>query len=217
MVHLGTEPHEEKLATVSMMMEASSIEDDEMIQWMIDEWQAVADKRDTLCEKKLMTNVDGAPALNDGGSQKDGRELRGSNQDHSKSSTNDDEHPSNEFFPPRVYRNLNPSTHPAHADEQNLVDEEEKIHDWEALDWDDPTLVYGDSYYKDNITGEIYPIIEENEYEDYFDEFHQERELQTNRTKPIRQAPRRKMFPYIMWPTIYLQVEEIWMHLIVMP
>lgn len=180
MVHLGLDPNHEKLATISMMLEASSPEDDEMVQWMLDEWQAVADRRDSICNN--LSNISDATSAQVRG----GRDLRGSKTPQSEVEV---EKPSNEFVPARVHRHLNPSTHPAHSGEEERINEE-----LETLDPDHPRLYYGSSYRTDEVTGEIHRVLQIDDDNDV--------DADGNEIKVVK-APRHKMFPYIMWPTIW--------------
>jgi len=169
MVHLGTEPNEEKLAVISMMMDVTSPEDDEMVQWMIDEWQAVADEKEKQCADA--TSVSTTRMNNQRG-------LRTENTSTMK-----------------VHRSLNPSQHPAHVGEEKFYSA-----DTETLHWEHPSLVYGNDYRIDNTTGKIHPIILKYDKEDDDDES-KERRLQD--TIKVEKAPRNKMFPYRMFPSIY--------------
>ena len=193
MVHLGLDPNQSKVATISLMMVANNHEDDEKLQWMLDAWQAVADERDRKCDTQSPDDIRMERGLN----LRTQKDVNGQIKSHLQKRK-----PSNEYVPERVHRHLNPSQHPAHAGEYDDINEEA-----EMLDWDHPSLIYGDSYRINNETGEVIPIVIDYDNDD--DDVHKRngRNLQQRidpETGEIeRKAPRQKMFPYIMSPTIY--------------
>lgn len=214
MLHVGQDDLKHQVAIVSMMLEASSPHDDDYVQWILDEWQEVADKRDALCKQTLANNTDTVSSWrpnteqqennnnnNEDTTNTNGRKLRQhqTQQEKQPTSNTSTQHskkpamPANSHIPPRVHRSLHRSTHPFHQNDHDQYMEGD-----EDLPWDHPSLIYGDSYTTDPDTGKVTPVLPD-EQEQHFSST--ERTLQQG--ERIRRVPRRKQFPYIMWPTIY--------------
>lgn len=170
MMHLGQDDQRNDIAIVSVMLEATATEDDEKVQWLIDAWQDVADKRDKACDRKRRLE--------------EGEEVE----------DEEDEEITNASQPKRVDRSLHQSTHPAHAGD--FKDWEEVDEELEKLPWDDPRLVYGDFYHKDSDTGEIKRVYTDEQEAEYYQS---RRKLQRPEKLPRNKMFPYSLFPTIYY------------------
>jgi len=59
MMHLGLNSHNDKIAMITMLIDASALEDDEMFQELLDKWQMAADEMRATCLRRGYVRNDG--------------------------------------------------------------------------------------------------------------------------------------------------------------